>query len=165
MVSESSDSVGKIGVSDPWDRDSAGRFAPGNRGGGRPPSPVKKLRDQIAKWEKDLGGEGAVAQILVTKALAGDTAAIKILLEYSFGKPGLAEGEQPDQPAIAVQINNYLQNANNPSKVRSILERVPEALRVIEASNENAKETAEAEARENKQGQGQAKEKAQEEDA
>jgi hypothetical protein len=77
-------------------RDSSGRFTRGNKGG--PGNPfgrkVAALRTALlsAVSEDDMLRLG---EKLLRQALAGDTAAAKLLLTYTLGKPG--KGADPDR--------------------------------------------------------------------
>ena len=78
-------------------RDSRGRFAPGNAGG--PGNPynrrVAELR-RIMLEEISDDKLRSIIQMLLSKAEAGDLAAIKLVLQYGLGKPTPA----PDPDAV-----------------------------------------------------------------
>jgi hypothetical protein len=71
------------------ERDKAGRFAPGNKGG-----PGNPFARQVAARRKALldaispEDVAAVGKELLSRSLAGDVAAAKVLLAYVVGNPG-----------------------------------------------------------------------------
>jgi hypothetical protein len=91
-------------------RDSAGRFAAGNRGG--PGNPfarqVATLRQALidAVTAQDITD---IARALIAKARAGDVAAAKLLLGYALGKP--AAQTHPDR--LDLSEWQYFKQTNN----------------------------------------------------
>jgi hypothetical protein len=87
------------------DRDSVtGRFVKGNRAGrGNPHAQaVGRLRSALlrAVTSEDIQG---VVQALLDKARQGDTAAAKVLLDYTIGRPvATVMGESSDAPLVKV---------------------------------------------------------------
>lgn len=69
-------------------RDTKGRFAPGNKASkGNPHAKrVNRLRTTILKAVTPAEMREVIAELL-TKAKCGDVAAIKLLFEYTIGKP------------------------------------------------------------------------------
>jgi hypothetical protein len=76
-------------------RDEKGRFRKGNRGG--PGNPFARRTARLRQVLLDAVSDEELRQVTETlkqKAVAGDVAAIKLLLSYTVGKP--AEGIDPD---------------------------------------------------------------------
>ncbi len=73
-------------------RNRSGRFTVGNKGGpGNPHAQaVGRFRSALleAVTDEDFA---AVVRVLVEKATAGDLAAIKVFLDYTIGRPGVAD--------------------------------------------------------------------------
>ena len=85
-------------------RDSKGRFAPGNSGG--PGNPAGKYVYELKRTILELMTADGCARMhrvweaMATKAEAGDTAAARLVAEYSIGRPAMdinltADGELP----------------------------------------------------------------------
>jgi hypothetical protein len=126
-----------------------GRFAKGNRGGpGNPPfgrrvAALRKAFLEAAAPER----MRQLAEALLAKALAGDTAAAKLFLEYSLGRPAEARDtdrvdweefrllkESPDVRKVFLEAENVVSPdyasgilagwaAANPARIAGILDR------------------------------------------
>ncbi len=87
---------------DKGDRDSRGRFAPGNKGG--PGNPFARrcaaLRQALLE-EVTPGDLKAIMRALIDQARVGDLAAAKLVLAYAIGKP--AKAVDPD----AVDVHEF----------------------------------------------------------
>ncbi|MBX9681117.1 MAG: hypothetical protein K2X38_20355 [Gemmataceae bacterium] len=87
-----------------WDRDPAGTFRNGNRGG--PGNPfarrVAKLRQVMLEEcaEEDLRG---MTRAMIDLAKGGDKAAAKLILQYTLGKPGkMVDPDRIDEDELNV---------------------------------------------------------------
>ena len=99
------------------DRDTSGRFLPGNPGG--PGNPlarqIGRLRSALheALTVEDLG---RVVRAMVKKAQAGDVAAARLCLEYALGKPMQGSAAAALDAECAQQLSDEALSALSPEE-------------------------------------------------
>jgi hypothetical protein len=133
----------------PNGRDQRGRFTAGNAGG--PGNPfarrVARLRTILMEYVTDQDMEEIVGQ-LVVMAKFGDLAAIKLLFQYTLGKPGKAvdpsalDAEEPDSMGAEPSGAPLNDPANKPTSLDVLADVLRGVLPVI--GREQAGNVAEA---------------------
>lgn len=103
-------------------RDDRGRFAKGNKGG--PGNPFMRRAAALRQAFSEAVNEsnlGVLATMLVTRALQGDTAAAKLVLEYTVGKPGAAPNpDLMDAEDIATRRRQLVREEDIEALMRAI---------------------------------------------